>query len=508
MLIDSFEKQKVFKIARYKCLRSFLFQTRYMFRHMYHSKFIVAEHHRKIAEALEKVLSGEITRLIINVPPRFGKTELAVKNFIAHGLALNPAAKFIHLSYADSLALDNSETARDIVKSKEYQELFPYVKIKGSTDSKKKWYTTENGGVYATSTGGQVTGYGAGRVDAGEDNFDPEELDKYVQELVDSVDGVHIHPIEKKKKFAGAIIIDDPIKPDDADSELIRNKVNNRFNSTIRNRVNSINTPIIIIMQRLHEDDLCGHLIDTEPNDWTVVTLPAIKEDGTALWHERFPLENLLIEEARDAVIFSRQYMQNPMPREGLLFPEDELRKYPTATFDPAEKGEYSYCYIDPADEGGDDLAGVGGYLIGKDFYVTDALCNTFGTDVNEPIICDLIVDKKINHTDIEGNSAWILFAKSIRKKVGLRTRNSKVLIIKNSVNKRTRIIAASSWVKNHMVFRDDYKTNPEQGQYKKFMKQLTSYMKVQVSANEQDGPPDAVAGTAVHFQRYFSHLY
>ena len=68
--------------------------------------------------------------------------------------------------------------------------------------------------------------------------------------------------------FAGAIVIDDPIKPEDALSETIRERVNNRFESTIRNRVNSRNTPIIIIMQRLHEHDLCGYLHEIEPEEW------------------------------------------------------------------------------------------------------------------------------------------------------------------------------------------------------------------------------------------------
>jgi hypothetical protein len=198
--------------------------------------------------------------LIINIAPRYGKTEVAVKNFIAKGLAHNPAAKFIHLSYSDDLALDNSEEVKDIIKSAEYQQLFPEVQIKPGTDSKKKWYTTKGGGVYATAAAGQVTGFGAGKVD-------DEEVEKFFDEI-------------ESEGFGGALVIDDPIKPEDADSELIRERVNNRFDSTIRNRVNSRNTPIIIIMQRLHEHDLCGYLIDNEGTKWEVLSLPSIKENG------------------------------------------------------------------------------------------------------------------------------------------------------------------------------------------------------------------------------------
>lgn len=474
---------------------------------MYHDKFQVAEHHEVIAEALEKVLTGEITRLIINVPPRSGKTELGVKNFIAHGLALNPSAKFIHLSYADSLALDNSECARDIVKSAEYQELFPYVQIKGSTDSKKKWYTTQNGGVYATSTGGQVTGYGAGKIDP-EDQFDEDEFNREIDGLVSKINQESEHYIQRKMKFNGAIIIDDPIKPDDADSEIIRGKVNNRFNSTIRNRVNSTRTPIIIIMQRLHEEDLCGHLIETEKDDWTVIKLPAIKENGESFWPHRWPLEKLYVEEARDAVIFSRQYMQEPMPKEGLLFPLDELQIYNPAEYDPYEHSEYRMGVIDPADDGADYLAYPSGALIGNKFYITDVQYNRHGTDITEGECVDNIIKTKPNITIFEGNSGWIVLGKAIRRKIQEAGSDSELKIIKSTANKRTKIIANAAWIKKYCVFRSDYNTNPELRQYRAFIKNLTSYMRVQASSNEQDGAPDTLAILGQYMQKQFAHLY
>jgi hypothetical protein len=85
-------KLKQLKVAKWSCLDSLLFHTRYNFKHHQKKKFVIGEHHRKICEVLEKVLCGEITRLIIEVGPRYGKTELAVKQFIAHGLGLNPSS--------------------------------------------------------------------------------------------------------------------------------------------------------------------------------------------------------------------------------------------------------------------------------------------------------------------------------------------------------------------------------------------------------------------------------
>jgi hypothetical protein len=276
--------------------------TKHFFRVNHRRNFVVNEHHRIICEALDKVYSGEITRLIINISPRYGKTELAVKNFMAKGLAINPASKFIHLSYSDDLALDNSEEVKEIVKEPSFQQLFPDVRIRKGSDSKKKWYTDAGGGVDATSAAGQVTGFGAGNVDE-----EPDEDEYEFEDMPDSNEG-----------FGGAIVIDDPIKPEDAESEHVRVKVNKRFDTTIRSRLNSRNTPIMIIMQRLHPDDLMGHVMKAEPGVWTVISLPSDVDAGTvnerALWPFKHTLEELRAIEKIDKVTFGRQHMQNPKP--------------------------------------------------------------------------------------------------------------------------------------------------------------------------------------------------
>jgi hypothetical protein len=291
---------KTLKIAKIKCLQSFLFFIRFFYKINHNRKFIVNDHHVIICDALEKVLRGETKRLIINVSPRYGKTEIAVKNFIAYGLALNPSAKFIHLTYAAKLALDNSEEAKDIITREIYQRMFP-VAIKRDSKAKDKWYTTSGGGVYAAAAGGQVTGFGAGRVDE-EEIIDPGTLDEFIGSAM------------IKEEFGGAIIIDDPIKPDDAFSDVKRNRVNERFENTIRNRVNSRNTPIIVIGQRVHEEDLCGYLMKTEPGEWTVLKLPCLKDDGTALWEMKHTVDELLHLNSISSYVFESQYQQDPKP--------------------------------------------------------------------------------------------------------------------------------------------------------------------------------------------------
>ena len=275
----------------------------YFYRVQYGREFVFVEFHDRIIRALVRVAMGETRRLIINIPPRFGKTEIAVKMFVAWCLANNPAGKFIHLSYSDDLALDNSSAIRDLVKTDEYQELFP-TPLKADSDSKKKWYTQAGGGLYATSAGGAITGFGAGamrREYCG--NGSP-------------ADG-----------FSGCIIIDDPVKPDDAFSDVMRSRINRRFNNTIASRVNSQETPIIVIMQRLHEADMSGFLLDGgSGEEWEHLCIAAIDDQGESIWPEKVPTDRLLMMEEADSYTFAGQYMQRPSPLGGGILKPDNMQ--------------------------------------------------------------------------------------------------------------------------------------------------------------------------------------
>lgn len=259
--------------------------TRYIYKESNRRNFIIAPHFVMIADKLMDVINGKCKRLIVNIPPRYGKTELAVKNFIAYGLCINPSSKFIHLSYSDDLALDNSSQAKEYVESDAFQ-VFWQMTLKKDAQGKKKWFNESGGGVYATASGGAITGFGAGVADA--------------------------------KVFSGAIIIDDPLKPDDANSDVKRKAVNERYNATIRSRVNDRETPIIVIMQRLHEDDLSGFLLNGGSGEkWEHLCIPALNEKNEPLYPEKHTFEEL--EQIRQAnrYNFAGQYMQTPAPSEG-----------------------------------------------------------------------------------------------------------------------------------------------------------------------------------------------
>lgn len=325
---------------RYECELDGLYFTRYFFKYRFGFKMLVNWHHQLIQNTLQKVIDGKIKRLIINLPPGYTKTELATINFIARGLALNPMARFLHLSYSDSLALENSSTARMIVQSEPFQKMWP-IKLRDDADSKKKWWTEQGGGVYAASAGGQVTGFRAGHME---------------------------------EKFSGALIIDDPVKPDDADYEE-RKKVNNRFNETIKSRLATEEIPIIIIMQRIHVNDLSGYLLRGGSGEkWNHLNLSVHQnnesycEDYTYgipikilkkydwLWEEKHTNKNLLELKSHKRAYWC-QYMQQPekFVIEGALFSQEIIDRYRLDRI-PSNKNLYLVSGLDPSgDDGKDD---------------------------------------------------------------------------------------------------------------------------------------------------------
>ncbi|CDO13250.1 TPA: DNA-packaging protein [Klebsiella pneumoniae] len=307
-------EQKAFA-RKVECEEDGLYYARYFFKQRTGGKMIVAPHHKVIQKTLDRVIDGEIQRLIINVPPGYTKTELATINMMGRGLALNCRARFMHLSYSHNLALLNSSTARGMIKSQAYQSMWPMA-LRDDADSKAMWWTEHGGGVYASSATGQVTGFRAGHMEPG---------------------------------WQGALIIDDPVKPDDAYSEIVRDGVNNRFNETIKSRLAIETTPMIVIMQRIHYHDLSGYLLRGGSGEkWHHLNLPVII-DSSRSYEEIYPENTHAIpidhglpdgwlwpfkhNESHRVSLFSHrrtaeaQYMQNPkrFNAEGALWNEEMI---------------------------------------------------------------------------------------------------------------------------------------------------------------------------------------
>lgn len=283
-------------------------------------------HHEAICDALERVERGECKRLIINIPPRYSKTEIAVINFIAWTLGKHPDAEFIHASYSARLAANNSYMARSIVESEAYRAIFPDMALAGDSKARDDWRTTSGGIVYATGAGGTITGFGAGKMRPG---------------------------------FGGAIIIDDPHKADEATSDTMRANVIDWYQNTIQSRTNSPDTPIIVIMQRLHEDDLAGWLLGGGTGEaWEHLCIPVLNEADEALWPAKHDRDELARMEATSAYVFAGQYMQRPSPLGGGIFKTAWWQYYNPAalpkvrrviqswdtSFKTKEQNDYSVC--------------------------------------------------------------------------------------------------------------------------------------------------------------------
>lgn len=246
------------RMLKHYCEKSHLAFSRYYFTQRMGSKLIVAPHHKALVQALEMVIKGLTNRLVITLPPGYTKTEFASIMLMARGLGITRGrARFMHLSYSASLALLNSSTARSIVKGQDFQSKWPMA-LRDDADSKGMWWTEHGGGVYATSTGGQVTGFRAGHMN-------------HSQEI-----------------FTGALLIDDPVKPDDAYSETVRDGINNRYNETIKSRLAIESVPIILIMQRIHYHDLAGYLLRGGSGEkWHHLNMPVIIDNN-----KKYPEEN------------------------------------------------------------------------------------------------------------------------------------------------------------------------------------------------------------------------
>lgn len=281
-------------------------------------------------------MRGEIKRLIINVPPRSLKSLAASVALPAWWLGHYPSAHILSVTYGQDLSNNLALDSRTIMQSPWYQRTFR-TRLSTQKAAVQDFRTTRGGSRFATSIGGTLTGRGA-----------------------------------------DVIIIDDPLKPDEALSDTQRENVNHWYSHTLVSRLNDKkNGCIIVIMQRLHEDDLVGHLMEQE--GWEVLSLPAIalrdeifefetpygaqwieRKEGDLLHPEREPVEVLQRMRAElGEAHFSAQYLQTPAPPGGGMIKEGWFKRYAAggepSRFDrivqswdtankPTELADYSVC--------------------------------------------------------------------------------------------------------------------------------------------------------------------
>jgi predicted phage terminase large subunit-like protein len=269
------------------------------------AKFMPNWHQEVIASKLDDCRRGKLRRVAINLPPRSLKSLAASIAFPAWVLGHNPAAQLLCVSYAQDLSDKFARECRSAMTSDWYKRTFS-TRLSSQKLAVEEFVTTANGYRLATSVGGVITGRGA--------DF---------------------------------IIIDDPLKPEEAESEALRKAANQWYDNTLYSRLNDKQTGcIILIMQRLHEDDLVGHVLAQEP--WEILRFPAIAEaaeqfvittpsgvrtftrnEGDVLHPEREPLTVLQnIRKTLGERNFAGQYQQAPAPPEGMLVKQEWFRHY------------------------------------------------------------------------------------------------------------------------------------------------------------------------------------
>lgn len=263
------------------------------------SGYSIGDHHRILADALERIEQGTLKRLIVSMPPRHGKSEMASVRFPCWYMGRNPQKNIVQTGYSQDISLVHSRKARDVFASEQMHRLFPGVMHEPGKDSQRtisvqkqaahEWGSNHGGRYIAVGVGGGLTGRGC-----------------------------------------DLAIIDDPVKNrEDAESHTIRAKVWDWFRSTLYTRL----TPegaIIVVMTRWHKADLAGLLVEEMTSggeQWEVISMPAIDDQGQALWPDQWPVERLnQIQKAVGSYEWTCLYQQEPTIRGGNIFKVDRIR--------------------------------------------------------------------------------------------------------------------------------------------------------------------------------------
>lgn len=309
--------------------------------------FLPNWHLEAICHHLELVRLGKIKRLRIEVPPRSLKSVCASVAFPAFLLGHDPTCKIITASYSGDLAAKHAGDCRAVMQASWYRDLFPNTRISQAKNQEANYETTARGHRYATSVGGTLTGRGG-----------------------------------------NLIIIDDPLKPEDAMSQTKREAVNGWYSRTLMSRLNNkAKDAIILVQQRLHMDDLAGYIDALD--DWVTLKLPAIAEEsvevpigrgrvhqrsaGDVLHPEREPLHVLeALKRGLGSTTFSAQYQQCPVPPDGEVVKWGWFRRYDTPPQQASMTIYQSWDTASKAEEHHDYSVCTTWGVIGDDIYLLD----------------------------------------------------------------------------------------------------------------------------------------
>lgn len=268
------------------------------------SVYEVAPHHALIANKLQDLEAGRIKKLILSVPPRHGKSELASKTFIPWVVGKNPHWSVIMATYNSDFAGDFGRSVRETLQDKRFQQVFPGIELSKKSTSANRMNLMNGSQLTFVGRGGSLTGRGG-----------------------------HL------------LLIDDPLKDrKEADSGLIRDQMWTWWNQVFLSRAMIDDVRVLLIQTRWHEDDLIGRLTDphnpsynyAEAARWEVINLPALanqddplgRKPGEPLWPRRFSTSFLANTRDQDNRGFSALYQGEPAPESGLFFGPEDIVEY------------------------------------------------------------------------------------------------------------------------------------------------------------------------------------
>ena len=267
--------------------------------------FISGRHHKIMANAFERVASGELKRLIINMPPRHTKSEFASYLFPAWFLGKYPEKKIIQTAHTAELAVGFGRKVRNLINQEDFQNVFSGISLSADSKAAGRWNTNKNGDYFAIGVGGAVTGKGA-----------------------------------------DVLIIDDPHSEQEAAlgayNTDVYDKVYEWYTSGPRQRLQPGGS-IIIVMTRWSVKDLTGQIIKSATqregaDEWEIIELPAIMPSGDPLWPEFWPLDQLNSLKAELPVAkWSAQYQQDPTSEEGALIKREWWQEWDKNSPPPCE---------------------------------------------------------------------------------------------------------------------------------------------------------------------------
>jgi predicted phage terminase large subunit-like protein len=234
-------------------------------------------------------------------------------------------------------------------------------------------------------------------------------------------------------------------------------------------------------MQRLHERDLCGYLIDNEGEKWTVLSLPSIKDDGTALWPFKHTIDELREMEVRNPIVFERQHMQRPTPIEGRLY-----KTFKTYSVLPPD-AKVKKCMIDTADTGSDFLCSIVYIPTKTACYLVDVYYTDKGMETTEIETAKQQTTHDVSACKVESNNGGRSFARNVERiSRELGNYSTKFTWFHQKDNKQVRIFTHSAEVQNMMHYPDDWERR-----WPMFASALKSY--IANGKNAHDDAPDCL---------------